>query len=75
MFEVLILQVNESSVLRRCCSTCYREYGKDSDKITMDRVCPLYLVPVSLIITCFCLINCEHVAGKIPAPLWWKGCL
>lgn len=54
-----------------------RAYSKDSNKIVVDYTLPLYLVPVSLIITFFCLIDREplQVAAKIPAPLWWKECL
>lgn len=54
-----------------------KEYAKDSNKIVVDYTLPLYLVPVSLIVTCFCLIGHEmlHIAAMVPAPLWWKECL
>ena len=54
-----------------------REYWKNSNKIVIVYTLPSYLVPASLIITCFCLIGHKvlKVAAKIPASLWWKECL
>lgn len=75
MLRAPALQVIDSSIVRGHCSTCSREYAKDFNKIIMDYTCPLYLVPVSLTVTCFCLIDHEQVAGEIPAPLRWMECL
>lgn len=53
-----------------------REYSNDSNETVMDYILPLYLVSVSPIITCFCLIDHGLLqVAKIPAPLWWKECL
>lgn len=46
-----------------------QEYARDSNNIVIDYSLPLYLVPVSLIVTSFCLIGHEilHIAAMVPA--------